>query len=103
MTKSEQKAFAREILKDLDKALKDFGTYTFDDKGPHEVMFIDDFTSRLKALPYKEAAEVLKLVGEGRKDTRGETLRDTLVGSMDDAPLTDEQFEELLKISGAEY
>jgi hypothetical protein len=102
MTKTEQKAFAIEILSALEGALKEFGTYSFDDKGAHEVMELNSFTTRLKALPIKDAGEILKLVGEGRSDGRSEELRDTLVGNMDNASWSDEEFEELLAISGAE-
>lgn len=92
---------ANNILADLAKALEQFGTYSFDDKGANEVMDTKRYTSSLRALEADQAGFVLKLVGEGRADGRGETLRDFFAGSLDSAPR--EWFEKMLETSGAEY
>jgi hypothetical protein len=101
------RALAADILADLAKALKKFGEYSFDDKGADEVMQTSGYTTKLAALPADQAGLVLKLVGEGREDGRGETLRNFLAGSLDakDVPgaVSDEWFEVMLKTSGAEY
>ena len=55
------------IMSDLSQALKDFGTYTFWDKGPHEVMAINELAEEVQALPPKEAAEVLIEVAQQKK------------------------------------
>lgn len=44
------------------KALKEFGTYTFDDKGPHEVMDLVQFTETISNVPTAEAAEVIRTI-----------------------------------------
>jgi hypothetical protein len=94
---------ANNILAALDKALVQFGTYSFDDKGADEVMETSGYTATLVTLEPEQAGLVLKLVGEGRKDGRGETLRDFLAGSMDSSPNSDAWFEKMLETSGAEY
>lgn len=103
MSEESLKNLANNILASLDKALVQFGTYSFDDKGADEVMETSRYTATLVALEAEQAGLVLKLVGEGRKDRRGETLRDFLAGSMDSSPNTDEWFEKMLETSGAEY
>lgn len=50
------KTFKRRI----DLALKMFGEYTFSDKGPREVMDIDECVRDLEPLSMEEAASVLR-------------------------------------------
>lgn len=94
-------AMANDILVDLASALKQFGEYSFDDKGPDEVMDLDKWASKLRNLQADQAGRVMKLVGEGRKDGRGERLRDQFAIHLQDQP--DQWFEVMLETSGAEY
>lgn len=56
------------IIKMMREAIRMFGEYTYDDKGPREVMPLDDICSRLRALGVDQAAKVLKdLRLKGRK------------------------------------
>lgn len=59
----------------LDEALKLFGTYSYEDKGPDEVMFVDPLVERLCALP---ASEVKVLMDDLLTHEHGERLHDTL-------------------------
>ena len=82
----------KECLTELGLALKLFGTYSFDDKGPHEVMDIAALGEKFRAAPAEKAAEVLvELAASPEHDGRGNWLASTLVGEMED---WDELFEQ---------
>jgi hypothetical protein len=82
----------KECLTELGIALKRFGTYSFDDKGPSEVMDIDSLLEKFRAMPVEKAAEVLvELAASREHDGRGMWLASTLVGEMED---WDELFEQ---------
>jgi hypothetical protein len=55
------------IIKELGEALKMFGSYTFDDKGPQEVMGINELCEELRKLPAKEACDILVEVATCKK------------------------------------
>ena len=75
----------KECLTELGLALKLFGTYSFDDKGPHEVMDIDSLGEKFRAMPAEKAAEVLvELAASQEHDRRGNWLASVLVGEMED-------------------
>lgn len=94
---------ANNILAALDEAIEKFGTYSFDDKGANGVMNTSGYTATLAALGADQAGLVLKLVGEGRTDGRGENLRDFLAVSLDSSPNDDAWFEKMVETSGAKY
>jgi hypothetical protein len=52
---------AADIMKKIDEAIKMFGSYSFDDKGPDEVMDIDSITAKLKGKPVKEIGTILSV------------------------------------------
>ena len=88
---------AKEILKRLKSALKQFGEYSFDDKGAHEVMDLDSICAELRSMPAKDAGRVMKQVEAGDKE-RGQALVDQLASNMEESP--EEWFEEVLRVSG---
>ena len=90
---------SNEIVKDLIEALSMFGTYTFDDKGPHEVMDLDYIVGELRELSAKDAGTIMKEVAA--KNDRGQHLIDHIASGLDDMP--DAWFNEMLDVSGAEY
>ena len=80
-----------ECLTELGVALKRFGTYSFDDKGPSEVMDIDRLVGKLRVMPVAEATTVLlELAASPEHKGRGNSLASTLVGELED---WDELFE----------
>ena len=87
------KDFAKKAFGKLNAALKEFGTYSFDDKGPHEVMSIGILKSDLKAMSAEDALAVLKLM-VARKDGRGQVLADAIICSYrnDEVEWLDEAF-----------
>lgn len=50
----------KELHDEVLSALEQFGTYSFSDKGAHEVMHIAPLVSKLKELTAPEAASVLR-------------------------------------------
>jgi hypothetical protein len=80
-----------ECLTELGVALKRFGTYSFDDKGPSEVMDIDRLVGKLRVMPVAEATTVLlELASCNEYDGRSNELACALVGELED---WDELFE----------
>jgi len=72
-------------LKELGVALKQFGEYTFSDKGAEEVMDLESLAEKYKALPAKEAAAVLMEVYKSKEHKGyGHSLAGTLIGEMQD-------------------
>ena len=76
---------SKEILKRLKSALKQFGTYSFDDKGASEIMDLDSIVAELRHMPAKDAGEVLKQVEAGDEE-RGQALVDQLASNMEESP-----------------
>ena len=69
-----------EALADIGDALKKFGTYQFDDKGPNEVMDMDHLLVGLMNLPVAEAAEAIHAIAKSKKHGgRGLQLASALV------------------------
>lgn len=93
---------SKTILQELEDALSKFGAYSFDDKGPHEVMNITPITDYIKTLSKEEAAAILKEVvdAEGYSD-RNKELASAIVGDCDEMP--EEWFDYVIDNSGAEY
>ena len=87
------KDFAKKAFKKLNEALKEFGTYSFDDKGPHEVMSIGILKSDLKAMSSEDALAALKIM-VARKDGRGQVLADAIICGLqgDEVEWLDEAF-----------
>ena len=91
---------SKQIIKLLDEALKQFGTYQFYDKGPDEVMNTDPITDELRKLTADKAGKILNEVKKNAKEG-GESLVEYLVCIMDDQP--DEWFETVLEMTGVDY
>jgi len=73
-----------ECLTELGLALKRFGTYHYDDKGPHEVMDLEPLIAKFQELTAIEAAEVLREIAASPEyDNRGSFLTETLLGNME--------------------
>ena len=92
----------KDVLIQMKEALKRFGTYSFDDKGPHEVMDIFSITNYVKLLPKEEAVEFIKEIvdSQGYSD-RNKDVANAIFGDCDD--MSDEWFKYVLENSGAEY
>jgi len=83
---------AEECLDEISAAVKQFGTYSYDDKGPGEVMGVDKLVRKFRELDVKAAAHSLRILGNSpRQDGRGERLASCIIGEMED---WDELFEQ---------
>jgi hypothetical protein len=87
---------AADIMKKIDEAIKRFGSYSFDDKGPDEVMDIDSITVKLKGKPIKEIASILSEILDNYSDSK-RALRfvECIIGEFDYLP--EDEFTELLE------
>jgi hypothetical protein len=81
------------IMDRLDDALKTFGSYTFGDKGPHEVMDIRSIKNQLKDFTIVEIGSILSQVldnGETYCEIATEYevsyLVNCIIGEFDDLP-----------------
>jgi len=84
------------VIKELGEALKLFGTYSFDDKGPHEVMSITPFVNELRAMPAVDAAATIIEIAKVKKHGgRALQVAENLVHGLDD-------WDELFALPGIE-
>lgn len=72
---------AIEFDAEIKQAIKRFGRYSFNDKGPHEVMDVESCARRLRALPALDALSVLKDLA---KSQDGCALVSSLLGLIED-------------------
>jgi hypothetical protein len=91
------KITAAEIISQYKDAIKDFGTYTFDDKGADEVMDIRALAMAIEKLPAEEAAKILVEVAKYDEATDRRTV---VVAS--DIVMYHQEWEELFKQPGIE-
>jgi hypothetical protein len=75
--------WALRVLSETKTAIKTFGRYSFDDKGPHEVMSIGVLADELRVLPPEEAGAYLEALAVLGPDYK--TVADALLSTMDDA------------------
>jgi hypothetical protein len=76
---------ANEILADMARGIRTYGTYAFDDKGPREVMNITPYASRLRLMEPKEAADVIVTVAESHIcEERGAVVAEHLTIELQD-------------------
>ncbi len=94
------KEIAEKALSDLEKSLKEFGTYSFDDKGAYEVMNVNIFVRQIGSMDVESASECLLLISNGRKDGRGENLANTILTNIRQ---TEDWIDGVLDITGMEY
>jgi hypothetical protein len=76
------------LLEGIDK----FGRYTYEDKGPDEVMLVGPVLAELKRLPLKDQADNLNELF--LRTDHGHGLAGWLVGSLEDKP----DFDKLLAL-----
>lgn len=84
---------SQEILIQMREAIAEFGRYSYEDKGPQEVMSLRPIEKALMAMPAEEARKILEEVHADGSD--GEQLAASLVCNLDDQP--EEWFDVLLE------
>lgn len=78
---------------ELEQALRLFGEYSFDDKGPHEVIELSNLTAPLKALSPPKAAEAIQEVHQS--DESNGRLRDLANGIIEELEDWEEFMDEI--------
>lgn len=77
---------ATDIIQAAKTAIKTFGTYSFDDKGPHEVMNLGKIVAKLRTMPAPQVAQMIREIADTNalSHERGKAVASALVGIMDD-------------------
>lgn len=97
--KKPQHPFTTKLLKELKSATDQFGTYSFDDKGPEEVMDMTSLIQGYKALPPTEKVQVAKEV-KG-KNHRANTVLSHILSQVE-ATVSEVEFKEILQVAHEE-
>jgi len=83
------------IMKKIDTAIEMFGSYSFDDKGPYEVMDIKSIIKDLSAKSLKEMSDILSEVLDNYSNyDRALSVVNTIIGEFDYLP--EDEFDDLL-------
>ena len=86
---------ANEIMSQIDKAIEMFGSYSFDDKGPWEVMDINSIKKNLSTKSIKEIAAILSEILDNYSNyERATSVVGCILGEFDSLP--EAEFDELL-------
>lgn len=91
------KDFVKTANTEYRTAIKKFGTYSFWDKGPSEVMNLSPFVSALREMTAEDAAQKLKELSD-MGDGQARVVNEMLVDLQD----MDEWLDQVLDISGLE-
>ena len=82
---------SKSIILDIKSALKQFGEYSYYDKGPSEVMDMDSYYREFKSMTPGDTEKILL---EVLKNKHGELFVSDVLGNLQDMP--EEWFSELL-------
>lgn len=93
----EKHALSKEIAKQVKAAVKQFGSHSFDDKGPEEVMDLNPLMDEFKKLSQKEKVQVAKDLKKASKET---SVLVSLVS--DDDKLKPKELNEIVAAGGFE-
>lgn len=86
---------ANEIMSKIDVAIENFGSYSFDDKGPWEVMNIKSIKKSLSEKSIKEIASILSEVLDNYSNyKRALSVVNCIICEFDNLP--EDEFDELL-------
>lgn len=93
-----------EVLKDMKNAIRNFGRYTFNDKGPYETMDIYSQASYLKTLSAQEVHDFIKVIRANTDPCSDqESVARALLVSIDDGPWSEEEFFFICEASPGSY
>lgn len=82
-----------EMMSAIKQAKKLYGEYTYEDKGPREVMNVGYYAEKVRSLPLEEAGLVINQLGSSGRD--GALLACSILGDLED-------WDELFEIDGVE-
>jgi hypothetical protein len=88
---------ALDLINKIDAAIKKFGTYSYDDKGPYEVMNINEIMIGLQVKPITEIGKILSEVLDNYPNyDRAHTFVGCVIGELDYLP--EEEFDKLFDL-----
>ena len=91
--KTKKHPFVEKLLKEVKQAIKEFGTYSFDDKGPEEVMNVSPLIREFKSLNLQDKKQVVKNL---KKNNRGNSVLICILGDLE-SNMQEVEFKEILK------
>lgn len=93
-----------EVLEDMRNGIRDFGRYSFNDKGPYETMDIHNQASYLKTLSAQEVHAFIKAIrGKTKPGSDRECVARALIVLIDDGPWSEEEFFFICEASPGSY
>jgi len=88
---------ALDLINKIDAAIKKFGTYSYDDKGPYEVMNINEIMIGLQSKPIAEIGKILSEVLDNYPNyDRAHRFVCCVIGELDYLP--EEEFDKLFDL-----
>lgn len=94
--KTSKNPFSQKLLNELKQALKNFGTYSFDDKGPHEVMDVNSLVREYKILSLAEKMQVSK---DLKSNSRSNEVLIAILSELDEKQLPEKDLKKILDVS----
>jgi hypothetical protein len=93
-----------EVIQYTKESIKEFGRYTFYDKGPREVMDINVIVKYLCSLPIDDiCAFIKKFRGKTAGNSERAAVARDIIGCLDDGPWTEEEFQRFCDASPESY
>jgi hypothetical protein len=88
---------ANDIMSQIDNSIERFGSYSFDDKGPWEVMDINSIKKNLSTKSIKEIGAILSEILDNYSNyERARSVVGCILGEFDSLP--ESEFDELLDL-----
>jgi hypothetical protein len=86
--------FITDTVAALDTAIRQFGTYTYYDKGPHEVMDFGNILTQFRSVPKTEAiSALLHLCTQEARGASAHAVAETIISQLDSDAAYDFLFE----------
>lgn len=93
-----------EVISEMKVSIREFGRYTFSDKGPVEVMDIHNIAEYLLTLPTEAVYDFIKkLRGKTKINSDRELVARSLLVAIDTGPWTEEEFLRICEASPGSY
>lgn len=77
-------AFVERCVSEINDAIEQFGSYSYGDKGPQEVMDLGPLLAELKKMPAQDAAQALRSVAHSKAKGDPRSLTESLLIDLQD-------------------
>lgn len=93
-----------QVISEMKLAIRQFGRYTFDDKGPEEVMDVHNIAGYLKTLAAEDVYNFVKqLRGKTKINSDKERVARSLLVAIDTGPWSEQEFIHICEASPGSY